>query len=211
MTRLTALLVLLVTASCGPLNRGSPVRGAVDLAIDKIRGVEEEEAPLVTPELVNADEILFVTLRRQGALIPMTKATTVGDVDTWVSGGGATLALENGVLVASRGLGFDLSGVDPIGTVAAIRAGGGSSQRTHGFLNNLDQIDTFSMSCQVSDVGEEEVELPRGPMTLNKFEESCRGQRLVFKNEYWASEEGEIVRSLQMLSPQLGFVLLEKA
>lgn len=211
MIRLCAFFALLNAASCGPLNNGSPVRGAVDLAMNTIRGAEKEEAPLVTPELASADEILFVSLRRQGALIPMTKATKVGEVETWVSSGGATISLENGVLVASRGLGFDLSGVDPIGTVAAIKAGGGTSDRTHGFLNTLDQIDTFAMSCEVSEVGPEEVELPRGPDTLTKFEESCRGQRLVFKNEFWANEDGDIVRSLQMLSPQLGFVLLEKA
>lgn len=212
MTRFGFLLsVATLLVACGPLNQGSPVRSVVDFAIDKARGTEEAEQPLVTQELVEADEILFATLRRQGTLFPMTKATQTGAVDTWIASGGQTIALESGVVVATRGFGFDLSGADPTGTTAAIAQGGGNSQRSHGFINTLDQIDRFSMSCDVVQVGPEEVQMPRGVQTLTKFEESCRGRRLVFKNEYWTDDEGDIVRSLQMISPQLGFVLLEKA
>ena len=65
--------------------------------------------------------------------------------------------------------------------------------------------------CQVTKIGKEDVEMPRGTQTLIKFEESCEGRRLVFKNEYWIDSTGDIVRSLQVTSPELGFLLLEKA
>ena len=198
-------------ASCGPLNQGSPPKAIAGQVFSQIRGEAPAEQPLITEELAQADEFLFVTIRLLGAVIPMSPAAQTGDVQTWIAPTGATVALENEILVATRGLGFDVSGIDPIGTRAAIVAGGGSSSRTHGFLTPTDQIDTLRMDCTVTQVGSEDVDMPRGTVSLTKFEEECSSPRLIFQNEYWTDDDGDIVRSLQMLSPELGFLLLERA
>ncbi len=205
------LFCVLLVAGCGPLNSGSPAKKAINGLVSMVRGEEAPETPLITEELAQADEFLFVTIRRLGAVIPMSLAQRNGAVDTWIAPTGATVALENDILVATRGLGFDVAGIDPTGTSAAIAAGGGASQRRHGFLNARDQIELALMDCVVTKVGREVVELAAGPAELTKFEESCEGRQLVFKNEYWTNDEGNIIRSIQVLSPELGFLLLERA
>ena len=211
--RLLIAAAFAVLSACGSLNTDSPARAGFELALNTIRGNDAPTQPVVTDELLNAGEdgILFVTLRQQGVVLPMTLVGRSGAVETWKGPTGITIALENQIFVASRGLGYDLMGADPIGVAAAIAAGGGTATRAHSFLNSLDQIESLSMQCEITRVGAEEVELPRGAQTLTKFEEECAGGRLVFKNEYWTNSDDEIVRSIQVLSPQIGFVLLERA
>ncbi len=211
MMRLAPILCVLGLTACGPLNQGSPLEGAVTTIASAVRGTDAQQQPEITDALVNADEILFVTIRNFGTVTPMTKDTVVGARETWISDGGATVTLEDGILVATRGLGIGLSGADTFGTRAAIRDGGGTVQRTHGYVDVLDQTRLAEMECQVTQIGQEEVEMPRGTQTLTKFEENCEGRRLVFKNEYWVDDTGDIVRSLQVTSPELGFLLLENA
>lgn len=210
--KLPAALVLLLLASCGPLNSDSPAKAGLDLAMGAFSQGENEQEPTITPELAAAGEgeILFVTLRQQGVVLPMTQIGQSGPVETWKSANGVTLAIEDGLVVASRGLGYDLMGVNAIGTLEALQSGSGQSAREHSFLNSLDQINSFEMSCDIARQGREEVELPRGKQNLTRFEENCSGRRLVFKNEYWLDDAGNIVRSIQVLSPALGFVLLER-
>lgn len=210
--KLPVALALLVLASCGPLNSDSPAKAGLDLAMGVFSQSDEAQEPVITPELAAAGEgeILFVTLRQQGLVLPMTQIGQSGPVETWKSANGITLALENGLVVASRGLGYDLMGVDAIGTLEALETGSGHSAREHSFLNSLDQINSFEMSCEITKQNREDVELPRGVRQLTRYEENCTGRRLVFKNEYWLDGAGNIVRSIQVLSPALGFVLLER-
>ena len=211
MMRLVSIGLILLLTACGPLNSGSPLRDAVGTIASAVRGETGQDQPVITDALINADEILFVTIRNFGTVIPMTKDSVVGPRETWISDGGSTVTLENGILVATRGLGIDLSGADPVGTYDAILSEGGTSKRTHGYITTLDQTQLSEMDCEIISIGDETVEMPRGSATLKKFEEDCAGTRLVFKNEYWVNADGKIVRSLQVTSPQLGFLLLEKA
>lgn len=199
--------------ACGPLNTDSPARKGYELARGLITGGDAEEQPVITEALLNAGEdgILFLTLRQQGVVLPMTLVGRSGAVETWKGPTGITVSFEDDIFVASRGLGYDLMGADPTGVAAAIAAGGGTATREHSFLNSLDQTEFYSLNCDITQIGVEEVELPTGPQDLTKFEEECAGGRLVFKNEYWTDSDGEILRSIQVLSPSIGFVLVERS
>ncbi len=65
--------------------------------------------------------------------------------DTWFGADGASFTLHKGVVVATRGLPFDLMFADSVPTIEALEKGGGRYDRTYKYLtgDNRDQIVTY--------------------------------------------------------------------
>ncbi len=207
---ITALLATLT--ACGPLNEGGGSQQVFQQIVGQLTGNKTPDAPpAISPEIANAGpgNVLLVTLRARGAVAPMTRAGQNGNRTTWISPGKISMTFEDDILISTRGLGDDLMGSDIPGLRRAINAGGGTTTRTVSYLNSEDQIVTQTLTCAISRAGAETVTLATGPQTLNRVNESCRGERLAFENAYWL-DGTTIVKSLQVISATQGFIEAER-
>ena len=199
--------IALLTA-CGPMNKGG-LGNQLASAIQARTSGDAAPAP-TAPALpsVIAGNVLLTTLTGKDATAPLTRAQTRGRTTTWISPGDVTLALEDGILVGTRGLGNDLMGADIAGVRAAITRGSGSNTRVHSYLDSQDNITSITLTCTVTRVGPEQVTLAAGPRTLTRTDELCKSAQLVFTNSYWTAGEN-IVKSKQAISPSEGFMIAE--
>lgn len=119
-------------------------------------------------------------------------------VFTFSTPDGVSFAFNQGLLVSSRGLGFDLMDADNADIRSAIRAGGVTEAiRIHRYLDGLNQIEIHGFICDV-------VKSERG-----QFRESCYGDELQFQNTYQLDPNGNIAASRQWIGPERGYLVVE--
>ena len=115
------------------------------------------------------------------------------NVTTYFTPDGISISLQDGVLVATRGLGFDLMTAD----VSAVQSGlrnGSRAVRVHRYLDGEDQVVIKSFVCDYSGT--------------TKVVETCYGNDNNFENRY-SMVAGQIAESRQWIGPQLGYIVLE--
>jgi hypothetical protein len=180
MKPLAALLALVVLAACQPSPR-------------KQAEMAEAARPFLTAPLIRAE-------------IPARKATAVlrpvgqnGDVTTWQTVDDITLSFADGILVSSRGLGFDLMGADASLTRAGL-AGQAPDiyRRKMRYLTGDNHSTWLTAGCSMARAGVE--------AGLRRFEESCRARDETFTNVYLLDRAGRVASSRQWLSPQIGYI-----
>lgn len=194
--------------ACGPMNKGGLGNQFADAVKARTGGATAPAPAAATLPANIAGNVLLTTLTGKDATAALTRASTRGRTTTWISPGKVSLALEDGVLVGTRGLGNDLMGADIAGVRAAITAGSGSATRVHSYLDSQDKITQITLSCAYTRVGPEQVTLTAGPRTLTRTDELCTSARLVFTNNYWMADN-RIVKSKQAISPAEGFMIAE--
>ena len=199
------------TVACGPLNKGGMTARAVE-TVSVMTGLRKA-APPAPPAIPTAalaagpGNVLMVTLLGRGAVAPLTRVGENNGVVTWRTAKGVTLSFQDDILTASRGLNEDLMGADVDGVAAAIRAGTGTTQRVHSFLDSEDQIKARALTCTVTKIGPETITTVAGPSEAIKVDETCDGSALQFTNNYWLDAiGGNIVQSQQVLAPSVGFI-----
>lgn len=210
---LTCLATVYALSACGPLNEGSTASQIVGLATARISGAPAP-APVglgVTQEQVlgNPGTYMRVNIRDIDQWDTMARAGQNGDRVTWVNGSNVTLTLQDGIMVATRGLPRDLMGADVSGTRTAIRAGGGNSQRIHEYLSDQDGISTQVLQCRIGSQGAEVIERLQQTLNSVRFEENCEGENIQFTNIYWVNQRGAIIRSLQAVSSDAGYLQID--
>ncbi|PYE83665.1 YjbF family lipoprotein [Pseudoroseicyclus aestuarii] len=218
MTRITipALLALTTLAACGqgeapglfgqiagrvgPLLVGrGPLEVASGEAAATLPGVPEGQAP-------DPESLLAVEARTLGIVEAAVKVQDNGDRETFIGQSGYSLAYEDGILVATRGLLDDLMGADTGQVRAALNAGGGRALRVHDRLSDLDQIIRAEFDCVIAPAGNEAVELLGRTVTARKFSESCEGESVAFQNLYWLDQDGTILTSRQYVTPTVAYL-----
>lgn len=211
--KLIAAAAIAVLTACGPLSEGTTSAQIVGLATARIAG-----APPVEPVglgvsqeqvLANPGTYMRINIRNLNQWDTFAEAGRNGTRATWVNGRNISLTLENGIMVATRGLPRDLMGADVTETVKAIRAGGGFSQRSHEYLTDLDGISLQLLQCRIASKGPETIERLQKTLNLVRFEEECEGEGLRFTNIYWVNRAGLIIRSLQAVSPDAGYLQID--
>ncbi|MFG6519351.1 YjbF family lipoprotein [Sulfitobacter sp. 1A13496] len=115
------------------------------------------------------------------------------NVETYFTPDNISLSLKEGVLVGTRGLGFDLMSGDVAEVLAGLRHGG-QAVRVHRYLDGEDQIVIKSYICNYSGNAQ--------------ITETCYGKDHSFKNSYQMSG-GKVVASRQWIGPDLGYIRLE--
>ncbi|WP_439153629.1 YjbF family lipoprotein [Yoonia sp.] len=199
--------------ACGPLAEGGTASQIVALATTQISGAPPP-APSgldITQEQVlsNPGQYLRVNIRNIDQWDTMVQSAHNGTRVTWVNGSNISLTLEDGIMVATRGLPRDLMGADAVGTRQAIRAGGGNAQRTHEYLTDLDAISVQLLQCRIASQGPEAIERLQQTLNSVRFEEECVGGNLRFTNIYWVNARGTIIRSLQAVAPDAGYLQID--
>jgi hypothetical protein len=139
----------------------------------------------------------------------MVQAGANGARTTWIDSASISLTLENGIAVATRGLRRDLMGADTEQTWNAIRSGGGTAQRQHDFLDDQDQISTRVLQCSIVLKGSDAVNRLQQTYAATRFEEKCTSELLSFTNIYWLNRAGAMIRSVQAVSPDAGYLQID--
>ncbi|WP_373636804.1 YjbF family lipoprotein [Yoonia sp. BS5-3] len=200
--------------ACGSIGDDGVGAQLADVATGLVSGQSAEAAPsaavITEEELVNnPGKFMRVNMRRLDRWDTMVPAATNGARVTWVDSENNTVTLENGIIVATRGLPRDIMGASANGTWAAIRAGGGNAQRTHEFLDDNDQISQELLQCSIDFKGADTVNRLSQSLNSRKFEEICRGETLQLTNIYWLNGSGQLLRSLQAISPDAGYLQID--
>ena len=208
-------------AGCGndrgePSPVGAMVGGLAKTAISKVRSIgKPQAAPAVTPKLTRADvekygiPLLRVVVKARGADALVTIRETKGNVVTWTTTDGTTFALNDGVLIQTRGLGPDLMSAS-VPTVADLAVDQGSHPRSYFFLGEDDRTQRRDYTCTMAAVGKETITIfDKAYETLHVTEECIRAEGKI-TNDFWL--QGAVVRkSRQWTSPGTGYIEFEKA
>ena len=199
--------------SCGPLSKGGVGDTLINAGklVTGLGGGAEEPAP--SPEMASAqpEDVLVISIAALGLATPTVRVGQNGSVSTWRADQGFSFSFDNDILVATRGLGDDLIGSDANGVRAAIAAGGGTVSRAHSYLGALDQIVLRETTCTITRIGSEDVPTLTGSTrNLVRHNESCTGRTIAFENIYWTNEAGDIMRSQQLVSPSLAYLVTDR-
>jgi hypothetical protein len=120
-----------------------------------------------------------------------------GGATTWFAEDGVGLSTKSGMLISTRGIGFDLMSSHVDQPLAMIKSHGtGTATRLHRFLDGEDQEVLYRFTCTY---------------LRDKFAvyESCETKDLAIENQYWLDKTGEIWRSKQWAGVRNGYMLLE--
>lgn len=121
-----------------------------------------------------------------------------GDVQTWSSEKYETIALRQGMLIASRGFGADLMSADAP-SLAQIASGHGSFARRYFYLNGGDQTQQYDFACNLASGGAEAITIMAKTYAARKVTESCSGATGSFSNDYWFDNGNILRQSHQMV------------
>lgn len=219
--RLTAGLVLLaVLAACGNEKRepnpiATTLGAAATSTFAKMKSRKSGAAPTAKAPITRADiekagvPVLRAAVPSRGTDSFLTVLDRKDDVVIWKTAEGTTLALRNGVLTQTRGLGPDLMSSN-VPSVGQLLQAGGTYQRQYFFLGSDDQSTRRTYDCTVTKVGAEVIEIFEKSHSVTRVTEDCvRPQGTRIQNEFWI--EGQTVRkSKQWASALIGHVEMER-
>ncbi|MFN3937972.1 MAG: YjbF family lipoprotein [Gemmobacter sp.] len=211
-----AIGVALLLGACGS---DREITGDIRLLADALRepvvraatrATAPADAPAsLTPAQVDASPValMIVTPQNIGTTAVFGATGRNGPVVTYTSADRVTVALDRGVLVATRGLLADLMSADAP-SATALAAGAGSHRRSHFLLGPLDRQIRQDFDCALASGGSEVVQIAGRAWTTRVVTETCAGPSGRFVNRYWVEPGGRIRQSEQWINPRVGTVRL---
>lgn len=159
-----------------------------------------DEGAKAPPLTVQPDEpLLRVSAPSVGAEGVMKLVGRNGAVDTWMSFDLYSVSLQKGVVVATRGFGFDMMAGDGSASLEAMALLDGREYgRQIRYLTSDNHSSWLMAACHMGASGRDRA--------LRRYDEKCRARRHVFTNHYWMDAKGQIVQSRQWVSPELGYL-----
>jgi hypothetical protein len=166
--------------------------------VGKLSGLSGTQAsPVEHPKDAPTMEVI---LRTKGTSLTLVALDRDQDIVLWSSRLGAQIALRDGVVVSTRGLGGDLmSALAP--TLAEISAAPAEYARLYEFLDGADDMQRKSYNCTTENklVGE-------GESKLRQVVETCISQdRRSISNEYVFAADNRLVVSKQWVTSSVGY------
>lgn len=145
---------------------------------------------------------LEINLRRRDGL--------PGEITVWRTNDNVTLAMRNGVLIATRGLPGDM-----ISSEVQVRDGvqgpAGSGARVQTYLAGANQAVPLRLACTVTDLGPEPVTIVELTHPTRHLRERCEGGGGTVTNDYWVDSRAGIVwQSRQWAGPNTGYLRLRR-
>lgn len=194
------LFLAFALVACGPKAENTGISRAIELALSG-RAAEPEQ---VDPEAwLNGAEGILMALPTTGWGGLLKRIGQNGDRVTWAGMDERSVTTQSGIVVATRGMGFDLYSADVDGTVAALAGGPTQYQRRFELLEGDDDIARAELNCTFERVGAESVTLATGQYDAIRYKEVCLNDLIGFENAYWLQEGGKIIQSQQWISPNL--------
>jgi len=199
---ITALATLAVLSSCGSRQSEESVLGPIAQSLIGFTQPASTPASMedirrqVTPQVrqrFRHTSLMIAQLESNDRASILVRKGENRDVETYFTPDNISISLQDGVLIATRGLGFDLMSADVSDTIAGLRRGG-RAVRIHRYLDGEDQIVIKSYICDY-----------RGNANVT---ETCHGKDHTFENNYQMSA-GQIIASRQWIGPHHGYIRLE--
>lgn len=196
------MLALSVLSACGSRAQ-DPVWLSVRGALANIE--EERSAPIPWEQqqaeirqavaLQDVDfPLLMTTLPRRNAVATLGLLQRHDGVETWADASGITITLQNGVVLETRGLGYDILASDIAGVLEGLQKGGPHRyQRVTRVLSAEGALRRQISDCVMSE-------------TLTSKVEQCDGAER-FENRY---SQSSMTTSRQWLGPDLGYLMIER-
>ena len=223
---LSGLLGLALLAGCGNRDGDNPlelqVATAVRTAIANRKAVKTPVPTRATLDQIKG-ALLEVTLERrdQRAYLYVSaerQDSAPGRIVVWRTGDNVTLAMRNGVLFATRGLGGDiLSGrVQVAGTLPGPSGGGEKSFDIRAQDNKAVHL---SLACNVADLGAQTIEIIDRLHPTRHIRETCEGGQAgdgtgrtgQVVNDYWIDPRAGLVwQSRQWAGPEVGYLFIRQ-
>lgn len=190
---LAAVLILALIAGCSSKNTagfGGTVLGTMAKGV-----IEARRGAQPAPDL-GAGPAIQVKIASLGWDTRMVALDRDGDVTIWHDGQGRQIATRNGVLIWTRGLGFDLMSAK-VPSPRDIRPGN-QYQRVSVYVDGADRRLERRYDCTVEIPAE-----PDASIRGQQVQEVCIGPSGRIRNDYWLGG-GRILRSKQWISAHFG-------
>lgn len=170
--------------------------------VQQLTGTKAQVSASLSDEVL-AGSVMQVQIPSRGADATLSLVAVNKDVETWLATDNISLSFRRGVLVATRGLGFDLMAADAQNSLNAI-AGMGPEiyRRQMRYLTSDNHSAYLTAGCSMSFAGSEVV----SGQSLQRLEERCQAHSNLFTNIFWLNGSGQIVQSRQWVSPQIGYL-----
>ncbi|MBM2290768.1 YjbF family lipoprotein [Sulfitobacter pseudonitzschiae] len=162
--------------------------------------------PLLDNLTVGSLEVIASKRAQTAYLIP--EARRSGNLTVWRTGGNSQVILRDGVLIGTKGLGNDLASADASPALAAVRSRGSSAgQRVMYIRNDVNGVDRMSLSCEVHNLGAENLEIVERSFPTVHLREDCSNETGKIANHYWVDRrDGTVWKSRQWAGPQTGYL-----
>ncbi len=131
--------------------------------------------------------------------------------ETWISFDKLSLGLKDGMIIATRGFGYDQLAGDADQTLAALKAGRETiTERFVTMLTGESQAETLAFRCQITAQSQQDIKLSDTYISsTDLFNETCRNGLIEFRNFFWVERGSrDIVQSRQWISEETGALAL---
>ncbi|MGV6839101.1 MAG: YjbF family lipoprotein [Planktomarina sp.] len=214
-TILLAVLCIGLTA-CSNADEEDKNMGALlfEAASSKLRPSEPapQTAPLVFTRAQFAavpGSVVLVTLESNGEQGAVVQAAQNGDVITYHSADGIALSLRQGILMGTRGFGFDLMEADVGGIVRALMQNGPRSyEKRLSYLDGEDRLRPTDQTCTLVHKGPERITVLGQTYRTQTYDETCTHTGFETVNRYWMSQ-GRLIKSRQWVGENVSPLVLE--
>ena len=166
--------------------------------------IDASNVPLILIEVLNEDQI---------ATLSAFPGSTLNEV--WLSADGRTVTTQNGMLIATRGMNYDLMGADVGAASYSLEKTITGKREPHHLrfykylaADNQDKI--IEYSCVFSKESQETIFIFEKPYKTLRMSEDCESGGLQFKNTYWVEKNGMIRKSQQWHGHNIGLILIER-
>jgi hypothetical protein len=210
------LMAAVLTGGCGndPKPGALPVKAILQAQLDRLKSAGAPPPPAaaaIQPDAATLAEgrkvleaggqpVMSVTDRSLGLATFMVPLGSNAGVITWANPEYQTIALRDGVILATRGFGADLMSASAP-TARQLRGGSGSYLRVHYVLDGADQTIRQEFDCGLSVSNNETITILGLSYVTTLVEERCVGSAGALTNRYWFDAAGGIRQSQQARAP----------
>ncbi|WP_411890130.1 YjbF family lipoprotein [Yoonia sp. SDW83-1] len=143
------------------------------------------------------EPVLIAQVPSRNAVAAMVRIGSNNGVDTYLTPDGISISTRDGMIVGTRGFGFDLMTADIAEPLSAVTGRADRAVRVHRYLDGENQLIIRSFACRYAAAGD------------RRIAETCQSSDFSFVNDYVVDEQGRIRSSRQWMSPQIGSILTE--
>lgn len=206
MSYLRIMCFLAVTGGCGNAPSIAVDLGQLWSAFPAGNGQDSAPVDIVslraalTPGVIAQfkEPVIILQVPQRASFAAVARVASNAEVDTFLTTDGLSLSTQDGIVVATRGFGFDLMIADISRMRAALTGDVSHGGRLHTYLDGQNHTVQLQFVCNYQWAG---------PFRVL---EKCKSDLHGFENTYDLDPDGRITASQQWISPEIGSVLIER-
>ncbi|NBT42946.1 MAG: hypothetical protein EBT20_21265, partial [Alphaproteobacteria bacterium] len=154
--------------------------------------------------------LLFIELKSgQNGTSIKYPGVNIGEV--WLGIDGATITLNNGILIATRGVGDDLMATSGnLPNLSQIKSSF-SYEKKQTWLSEDNQVSSLTLSCKIIISPQPiDIDVFDKRFTVRRAEENCQSENFNVQNLYFVDDLGIVRRSKQYHGKSTGHIIIER-